>query len=103
MQKTKQERNTDGKRTLTTDDWTREGDEMLDRILYEVKELKTRYKSNAPFEIAKNMNINVTYDNLGALKGYYFYQSRFRYIVINQNIDDKSKNIICAHELGYPN
>lgn len=30
-----------------------------------------------------------------------YHKQRFRYIVINQKINDKFKSIICAHELGH--
>ncbi|SKC79863.1 Predicted Zn peptidase [Maledivibacter halophilus] len=74
---------------------------MINFILKKVDKLIKIHKTRNPFEIAESMNITVKYDDLGSLKGFYFYQSRFRYIVINENIDDRLKPIICAHELGH--
>lgn len=47
------------------------------------------------------MNIEIVYHDLGNLKGYYFYQSRFRFIVINENISEEMQTVICAHELEH--
>lgn len=77
------------------------GEFMTDFIIKDVNKLVVKYKTRDPFEIADDLNINVKYDDLGSLKGFYFYQSRFRYIVINEDIDDRLKPIICAHELAH--
>lgn len=74
---------------------------MTKFILKEVNRLVKKYKTRDPFEIAEMMKINVCYHELGNLKGYYFYQSKFRYIVINKNIKEELFPIICAHELGH--
>jgi len=74
---------------------------MTGFIFKEVDRLIRKYKTRNPFEIANSLNITIRYDDLGTLKGFYFYQSRFRYIVINENIDDRLKPVICAHELGH--
>ena len=74
---------------------------MTKFILKEVNRLVKKYKTRDPFEIAEMMKINVCYHELGTLKGYYFYQSKFRYIVINKNIKEELFPIICAHELGH--
>jgi len=47
------------------------------------------------------LNITIRYDDLGTRKGFYFYQSRFKYIIINENIDERLKPVIYAHELGH--
>lgn len=74
---------------------------MVNGILKEVDKLIKKYTTRNPFEIAKALNIEVVYHDLGNLKGYYYYQSRMKYIVINKNIADELKPIICAHELGH--
>lgn len=60
-----------------------------------------KYKTRNPFEIDDDLNVTVKYDDLGTLKVFYFYQSKFRYIVINENIENRLKPIICAHEFGH--
>ena len=74
---------------------------MISRILEEVDKLTRKYKTRDPFEIAKGLNIDIVYHDLGNLKGYYYYQSRMKYIVINKNISEDLKPVICAHELGH--
>ena len=74
---------------------------MISRILEEVDKLTRKYKTRDPFEIAKGLNIDIIYHDLGNLKGYYYYQSRMKYIVINKNISEDLKPVICAHELGH--
>ncbi|GKX31346.1 hypothetical protein SH1V18_38260 [Vallitalea longa] len=74
---------------------------MTNYIVRDVNKLIMKYKTRNPFEIADDSNITVKYNDLGTLKGFYFYQSRFRYIVINENIKNRLKPIICAHELGH--
>lgn len=59
------------------------------------------YETNNPFKIAKYLGINVKYERLQHLKGFYTYILRNRYIVINNNIDDVSAKIVCAHEIGH--
>lgn len=70
-------------------------------IINEVNRLIKTYHTRNPFEIAEMMNIEIVYHDLGNLKGYYFYQSKFRYIVINENISEEMQTVICAHELGH--
>lgn len=70
-------------------------------IINEVSKLIKTYQTRNPFEIAEMMNIKIVYHNLGDLKGYYFYQSRFRFLVINENISEKMQTVICAHELAH--
>ena len=74
---------------------------MISRILEEVDKLTKKYKTRDPFEIAKGLNIDIIYHDLGNLKGYYYYQSRMKYIVINKNISEDLKPVICAHELAH--
>lgn len=62
-------------------------------IINEVGRLIKTYQTRNPFEIV--------YHDLGNLKGYYFYQSRFRFIVINENISKVMKAVICTHELAH--
>lgn len=58
-------------------------------IINEVSRLIKTYHTRNPFEIAEMMNIEIVYHDLGNLKGYYFYQSRFKFIVINENISEE--------------
>lgn len=73
----------------------------MQHILNEVGFLLKKYSTNDPFEIAECLKINILFHNLGNLKGYYTYDRRFRYIVINRDLDKSMQQIICAHELGH--
>lgn len=70
---------------------------IFDDIEYLVK----KFGSNDPFEIADCLKINLLFHNIGTLKGYYTYNRRFRYIVINRDLEKNLQSIICAHELGH--
>ena len=59
------------------------------------------YETTDPFKIAQYLGINLEYSELQNLKGFYIYMLRNRYIVINNNIDEISARIVCAHEIGH--
>lgn len=66
-----------------------------------VKKLIKRYKTNNPYKLCEQMGIEVVHADIGSLKGMYTCIKRNRFIVINENLDDKIKNIVCAHELAH--
>ncbi|MGH4137759.1 ImmA/IrrE family metallo-endopeptidase [Clostridium sp.] len=59
------------------------------------------YETNNPFKIAEYLGIDLRYEKLPHLKGFYTYILRNRYIVINNSIDEMSARIVCAHEIGH--
>lgn len=64
------------------------------------KLIKT-YETNDPFKLAEYLGINIKYEKLQHLKGFYTYILRNRYIVINKDLDEISAKIVCAHEIGH--
>ena len=67
-----------------------------------VKELAEKYSTNSPYEIAACMSINViTWGLHEEIRGYYKYDRRNRYIVINGNLPQEMQRVVCAHELGH--
>lgn len=70
-----------------------------------IKELCDRfvkkYRTREPAEIAEHLGINVWYRNLGGLKGFYLYERKSRYIIINETLDETTARIVAAHELGH--
>lgn len=66
-----------------------------------VKKLVEKYKTNDPFKIASYLNIQVSYENLGNILGYYNKAFRIKSIHINENASDGQKKFICSHELGH--
>lgn len=53
------------------------------------------------FETAENSGANVWFRRLGGLKGFYICENGARYIVVNDELDDTLKKVVCAHELGH--
>jgi Zn-dependent peptidase ImmA (M78 family) len=74
----------------------------LDWIERTVKKLVKSCKTNDPFEIAAQKNINVIYWNLHhEIMGFYKYIRRNKFIFINSNLDEDIQRFVCAHELGH--
>ena len=70
-------------------------------IRKKVETLVDKYHSNCPFEIACSKGIFINYADLGDTLGFYLYDSRSRFININQNLDEDRQRFVCAHELGH--
>ncbi|MBU8768675.1 ImmA/IrrE family metallo-endopeptidase [Cytobacillus oceanisediminis] len=61
-----------------------------------------KYKTNDPFELASFKNINIIeWDLHQEIKGFYKYDKRNKYIVINSNLEKVQQKFVCAHELGH--
>lgn len=64
--------------------------------------LVRRCGTRNPFQIAKELGINVLYcEDFGSLKGMYRVIKRNRFIFLNRDLDTKMLSIVCAHELGH--
>lgn len=60
------------------------------------------HKTNCPFQISAGHNIDVWFADLGiGTRGMYRKTMRRKYIVINQDLDEVWRRVICAHELGH--
>ena len=66
-----------------------------------VQKLSKKYKTNAPFKLASELDILVVYENLGSILGYFDAHFRMKTIHINENAPEELKGFICAHELGH--
>lgn len=67
-----------------------------------IRKLIRKHKTNNPFELAKSLNIDIWYANLGSsTRGIYVKKLRRRYIVINESLDEAWARFVCAHELGH--
>ncbi|RWS44092.1 ImmA/IrrE family metallo-endopeptidase [Bacillus mycoides] len=60
-----------------------------------------KYQTTDPFEIARQKNINVLYADLGNTLGFYNTYKRFKFIHINNQIEEITQRFVCAHELGH--
>lgn len=71
----------------------------------DIKKLVTKiikkYKTNNPFELAEALGIEVLYENLGSINGYYTKMLRSKYIHVNYNLNDSRQRYTVAHELGH--
>ncbi|MDF9495134.1 ImmA/IrrE family metallo-endopeptidase [Bacillus cereus] len=67
---------------------------------YVLKIVKKHGTTN-PFEIAKRKNIIVLFEDLGNTLGFYNTYKRFKFIHINNKIDEITQRFVCAHELGH--
>ena len=66
-----------------------------------VDKLIKKYKTANPFELCDKMNINVSYRQLGRLRGFYRYSRKNHFIDINIELDALNRIVACAHELGH--
>ena len=73
--------------------------EYIKRI---VDSLVAENGTNNPFDICSNMDVFVFYPELPEnVQGFYYNVKGNKIIGINSSLDDESKRIICAHELGH--
>lgn len=71
-------------------------------IIKTVKKLVRKYGTRDPYELCKALGIKIHFYNLEKkLKGFFFYQSRQKNIVIDSNINEVLARILVAHELGH--
>ena len=70
-------------------------------ILESAKRVLEEFGGGNVFETAENAGVNVWFRTLGSLKGFYIFENNCRYIVINEDLDDVTKSVVCAHELGH--
>ncbi|PDZ12041.1 hypothetical protein CON70_08385 [Bacillus pseudomycoides] len=66
-----------------------------------VLNIAKKYETNNPFEIARQKNIYVLYEDLGNTLGFYNTYKRIKFIHINNQIDEITQRFVCAHELGH--
>ena len=72
------------------------------KIKQAVEKLKSTYNTNNPFEICEHLWINDKERNFNETRKAYFVSIYGQTsITINSNYIEKSKNILCAHELGH--
>lgn len=62
-------------------------------------DLVRRHESRNPLTIARELGINVVFEELGSINGYYNSIGRVRFIHINSSC--RNRSLVCAHELGH--
>lgn len=71
------------------------------RIIDAAEDVLRKFGGRNVFETAENSGANVWFRKLGGLKGFYIRENGARYIVINEELDDVLKRVVCAHEFGH--
>lgn len=66
-----------------------------------VHNLIKKHKTSNPYEIAKDLNIEVCDWDLGSVRGYYFKYNRIKMIFLNAELPDHLKRFVLAHEIGH--
>lgn len=66
-----------------------------------VKDIKSKYGTNNPFEICEMLGIWVYILPLGGVEGHYTYAKRKKVFFINENSNQTQRYFCCAHELGH--
>lgn len=70
-----------------------------------IKQIVTRliklYRTNDPYEIAAQKDIQVLFEKLGNILGYFNYYKRIPMIHINCGLEEPKQRFVCAHELGH--
>ncbi|WP_439741124.1 ImmA/IrrE family metallo-endopeptidase [Bacillus pseudomycoides] len=66
-----------------------------------VLNITNKHQTTDPFEIARQKNIYVLYADLGSTLGFYNTYKRFKFIHINNQINETLQRFVCAHELGH--
>ena len=67
-------------------------------IKLRVLNLIARHRTRSPFKLARALNIEIIYQDLGEVRGFFKKILRRKYIFINSEFDQK---LVCAHELGH--
>lgn len=73
----------------------------MQKIIDAAADILKEYGGRDIFETAENSGAKVWFRRLGALKGFYICENAVRYIVVNEDLDDMTKEVVCAHELGH--
>lgn len=74
---------------------------MLVDIKDYVINIAKKHETTNPFKIARQKDIIVLFENLGNTLGFYSTYKRFKFIHINNEIDEMTQRFVCAHELGH--
>lgn len=73
----------------------------MDWIKNKINDLLEKYGTNEPTELAEALGINIVYEFLADMQGYYVNSGKFKFIVVNNNLDYYDQRVVIAHELGH--
>ena len=73
-----------------------------EHIIETVDKLVRKHHTRDPYELCQLLGIKIHYYDLQKkLKGFFYYQSRQKNIVIDHNVNGILERILVAHELGH--
>lgn len=70
-------------------------------IKKKVDSLIKKYETRNPFLLCKYLKITVLFLELGKTKGYFKKTLRKKFIIINNELSEFERKIVCAHELAH--
>jgi Zn-dependent peptidase ImmA (M78 family) len=65
------------------------------------EKVKKQLHTSNLYEIADSLGVDVSFDDLGCLKGLFTTCEGYMFIVINENLEEIMMKIVLAHELGH--
>ena len=70
-------------------------------IKLRVLDLIAKHRTRNPFKLARALNIEIIYQDLGEVRGFFKKILRRKYIFINSELSEFDQKLVCAHELGH--
>lgn len=70
-------------------------------IKKEVQNLIKKYNTNDPKELCSYLGIEIIYEELGTVNGYFQSAFRSKIIHLNTNLEENFSKFVLAHELGH--
>lgn len=70
-------------------------------IQFRVLKLIKKYGTNNPFKLAKKLNIEIIFDDLGEVRGLFKRILKRKFIFINSELSEFDQMLVCSHELGH--
>ncbi len=70
-------------------------------IQLKVLNLIKKYGTNNPFKLAKKLNIEIIFDDLGEVRGLFKRILKRKFIFINSELSEFDQMLVCCHELGH--
>ncbi|WP_335941845.1 ImmA/IrrE family metallo-endopeptidase [Fusobacterium polymorphum] len=70
-------------------------------IKLRVLNLIARHRTRNPFKLARLLNIEIVYEDLGEVRGFFKKILRRKFIFINNKLSEFDQKLVCAHELGH--
>lgn len=60
-----------------------------------------KFETSDPFQIAKELHIELAIGDIGSRLGCYMYMKRHKCIFLNENLSESELRFVMAHELGH--